>query len=479
MTHFHKDHAIKTRFCPSPTGRIHLGNARTALFSALFAKKMDGTFLLRIEDTDRERSRQEYADGMMDDLRWMHLYWQEGPGTDHEEHGPYYQSQRQFIYDDYYERLIVAGMAYPCFCSNDELALARKIQLASGQPPRYSGACYDLSPEQLQEKYDRGLKPVLRFRVCDDEVIEYDDFVRGKQKFSTTDIGDFIIRRADGTSPFMYVNAIDDSLMEVTHVMRGEDHIANTPRQLMILQALGLRAPQYGHISLIMGEDGTPLSKRNGSRSIEELRCDGYLYEAVVNYLARLGHYYGHDHLLSLDALAEQFTLEGLSKSPAKFNAQQLDYWQKQAVSQAELNVLWAWLSPQEQQLVPDQQRDAFLELMKQNSHYPHELQRWVLRVFGELPELDEAQQQIVQEAGKAYFIAALDAVEKYQYDVKHITQHISEQVNVKGKKLFQPLRVVLTGDVHGPDLGQLLVMMDLDEIKKRLKKAEHYVKDI
>lgn len=471
MSNSTKNHHVKTRFCPSPTGLIHLGNARTALFSALFAKKMNGTFLLRIEDTDRERSKQEYADILMQDLQWMRLDWQEGPEHDCGA-GPYYQSQRQFIYDDYYERLEVAGMAYPCFCSEDELALSRKIQRASGRPPRYPGTCRSLSDEQIEEKRAQGLQPTLRFRVLDDETIEYEDFVRGPQKFNSDDIGDFIIRRANGTSPFMYVNAIDDSLMNVTHVMRGEDHIANTPRQLLILEALGLRAPQYGHISLITGDDGSPLSKRNGSRSIEQLRIEGYLPEAVTNYLARLGHYYGHDNLLSLTELAEQFSLEGLSKSPAKFNVQQLNYWQKEAISRLESHVLWDWLQHEEQRLVPDAHRDAFLELVRPNVQHPQDLKRWVMIVFGEQPEFSEDQKHILQQAGETYFKAALDAIERYEYDLSSITKHIGEQADVKGKKLYQPLRVALTSELHGPELASLLAMMELVEIKERLRNA-------
>ncbi len=464
-------HDVKTRFCPSPTGLIHLGNARTALFSALFAKKMNGTFLLRIEDTDRERSKESYTEILMQDLRWLHLRWQEGPEHDGG-HGPYYQSKRQEIYNDYYERLETAGMAYPCFCSEDELALSRKIQRASGKPPRYVGTCRDLSADTIQEKLDRGLQPTLRFKVLDDDVISYEDFVRGPQKFNSDDIGDFIIRRANGTSPFMFCNAIDDALMEVTHVMRGEDHITNTPRQLLILQALGLTAPQYGHISLITADDGSPLSKRNGSRSIEELRLEGYLFEAVINYLARLGHYYGHDELLSLDQLAEQFTLEGLSKSPAKFNLQQLNYWQKQAIAAIESNLLWDWLQREDQQLVPEAHRDQFLELIKPNIQHPSDLKHWVQVVFGTLPTLDEACQTILAEAGEAYFDAALDAVAQFDRDFKKITTHIANTAGVKGKQLYQPLRVALTSELHGPELAQVLLMMELDEIKQRLSDA-------
>ena len=460
--HFICDH-VKTRFSPSPTGLMHLGNARTALFSALLAKKMQGTFLLRIEDTDPERSKQEYADLLMSDLKWMGLYWQEGPD---------YQSKRQAIYDDYYERLAVEGMSFPCFCSEDELSLARKLQQASGRPPRYSGTCRDLSEAQISDKLAEGLRPVLRFQVLEDDVIEYTDFVKGPQKFNSNDIGDFVIRRADGTATFVFCNAIDDALMKVTHVMRGEDHVANTPRQLMILEALGLKTPHYGHISLITGQDGSPLSKRNGSRSIEELRLEGYLPEAVINYLARLGHYYGHDQLLSFDELAAQFTLDKLSQSPAKFNAAQLDYWQKEAVNHLEAHLLWDWLQHEEQTLIPAEHQQAFLHCIKPNIRHPKELRHWVHIIFNQLPELNEAQKALLHEAGEAYFNAALEEIDQFGRDYKKIVEHIAMQVGVKGKKLYQPLRMALTGELHGPELAELLLMMSMDDIKNRLKKA-------
>lgn len=460
--HFICDH-VKTRFSPSPTGLMHLGNARTALFSALLAKKMKGIFLLRIEDTDPLRSKQEYADLLMSDLKWMGLNWQEGPD---------YQSKRQAIYDDYYERLAIEGMSFPCFCSEDELSLARKLQQASGKPPRYPGTCRQLSEQHIKEKMAQGLLPVLRFKVLEDDVIEYTDFVRGPQKFNSNDIGDFVIRRADGTSPFVFCNAIDDALMKVTHVMRGEDHVANTPRQLMVLEALGLKAPHYGHISLITGQDGSPLSKRNGSRSIEELRLEGYLPEAVINYLARLGHYYGHDELLSFDELAEQFTLEKLSRSPAKFNPEQLDYWQKMAVNSLEAHVLWDWLQQEEQALIPSEHQQNFFHLIKPNIRHPKDLTHWVQVIFKQLTEFNDEQKALFHEAGEDYFTAALEAIDQFGQDYKKIIEHISIHAGVKGKKLYQPLRVALTGEMHGPELAELLLLMDVNEIKTRLKKA-------
>ncbi|PHQ79661.1 MAG: glutamate--tRNA ligase [Coxiella sp. (in: Bacteria)] len=471
MSNSIKNHHVKTRFCPSPTGLIHLGNARTALFSALFAKKMSGSFLLRIEDTDRERSKQEYADIMMQDLKWLGVDWQEGP--DHDKGaGPYYQSERQFIYDDYYERLEVAGEAYPCFCSEDELALARKIQRASGKPPRYPGTCRNLSPEDIQQKRDSGLKPTLRFAVPTEGALEYDDFVRGKQRFVYSDIGDFIVRRANGTPPFMFCNAIDDALMKVTHVMRGEDHITNTPRQLMILNAVSLDAPQYGHISLILGQDGSPLSKRNGSRSIEALRSEGYLFEAVINYMARLGHYYGHDDLLSMNELAEQFTIEGLSKSPAKFNPQQLNYWQKEAMSNIEAHVLWDWLQSDEQQLVTEARREAFLTFIKPNVQRPQELKKWVHAVFGKLPEFTPEYKAILHEAGADFFQAAIKSADAHGTNFKQLAKQVGTETGTKGKKLYQPLRLALTGEIHGPELAEMLVFMNPADIKGRFEHA-------
>lgn len=278
---------VKTRFAPSPTGLLHLGNVRTALFNALYARHGGGVFLLRIEDTDLERSRGEYILSLMEDMHWLGLDWQEGPEAD-DTHGPYAQSQRGEIYRRYFDELEEQGLAYPCFCSQRELELSRKTQLASGRPPRYAGTCAHLTAEERQKRLDKGIQPTLRFRVENGAVVQFNDLVRGPQAFPTDDIGDFVIRRAEGSAAFFFSNAIDDALMDVTHVLRGEDHLTNTPRQILLQQALGLATPHYGHISMIVGADGAPLSKRTGSRSVRELREAGYLPLAVVNYLARL-----------------------------------------------------------------------------------------------------------------------------------------------------------------------------------------------
>ncbi|MFI4922010.1 MAG: glutamate--tRNA ligase, partial [Gammaproteobacteria bacterium] len=264
--------ATRTRFAPSPTGHLHVGNARTALFCALLAARDSGAFILRIEDTDAARSHGDFETALREDLNWLGLHWQEGPDMGGPK-GPYRQSERGESYAEHMQKLADRGLVYPCFCSAKELEMARKVQLAAGQPPRYAGTCAKLITAEIEARLAKGLKPALRFRVPETGETVFQDLVRGRQVFAHRDIGDFIIRRADGSPAFFFSNALDDALMGVTHVLRGEDHLANTPRQLLLLQALGLPAPSYAHLSLIVGQGGAPLSKREGGGSLKELRA--------------------------------------------------------------------------------------------------------------------------------------------------------------------------------------------------------------
>jgi glutamyl-tRNA synthetase len=460
---------LKTRFCPSPTGLMHLGNLRTALFSALLAKKMNGIFLLRIEDTDRARSQPEFAQAIFDDLKWLGLEWQEGPDYDRG-HGPYWQSQRQAIYDHYYQIISAQGLTYPCFCSEQQLTLTRKVQLASGKPPRYPGTCRLLTSTQIAEKRAQNLPETLRFHVPLDQYTVFNDLVRGEQRFSNNDIGDFIIRRADGTPPFMYCNAIDDALMEVTHALRGEDHLTNTPRQIMILQALHLPAPQYGHIPLIVGADGSPLSKRHGSRSIQELRAQGFLPGAINNYLARLGHYYENDSFMDLSELAAQFSIASLGKSPARFDNSQLLYWQKEAVLHSVTEKLETWLTETARQRIPTMEIKRFLEIIKPNITFPQEVNDWAEWLFASTLNYDAEQHEILRTAGQAFFTTALAALEQPHADFASVSRALKEQLGLKGKALFQPLRIVLTGQLHGPEMDKLFQLLGIDRMRHRLR---------
>lgn len=457
---------MKTRFAPSPTGNIHMGNARTALFSYLLAVGHEGHFLLRIEDTDVARSEKIYEQGLMQDLKWLGLMWHEGPEVGGEK-GPYHQALRNDIYSDYYQKLIDLGHAYHCFCSEAHLAVTRKVQLAAGQAPRYPGTCRHLTEAEREEKRAQGIAPTLRFKVPKGEVISFEDGVKGLQKFAAEDIGDFIIRRADGGSSFMFCNAIDDSLMGVTHVMRGEDHLTNTPRQLMILEALGMQKPSYAHISMILGSDGAPLSKRNGSRSIQQLREEGFLALAVVNYMARLGHYYEHNELLPLKELSKQFKWESLGKSAARFDESQLLYWQKTAVLALGEAELGEWLANAMTQ-VPLESHKEFMAVVRDNILFPHEASAWAERLFGELSMEAEAA-QLLQGVDSQLFVLAAAAIDQHGADFKAMADAISTALGIKGKALFQPLRAALTGQMHGPNMGPLVALMGASRAKSRL----------
>lgn len=452
---------IKTRFAPSPTGLLHLGSIRTALFNVLLAKHFAGKFLLRVEDTDRERSKAEYAEQLMADLRWLGLDWQEGP---------YYQSERQAIYDQYYRVLEDNGLAYPCFCTEQQLALARKVQLSSGKPPRYPGTCRQLTEKQVLEKLGQGLKPTLRFAVPLNQKVSFFDLVRGAQDFDSNDLGDFVIRRADGTAPFLFCNAIDDALMEVTHVLRGEDHLTNTPRQVMILQALNLTAPQYGHINLIVGQDGSPLSKRHGSRSIKELREQGYLPAAINNYLARLGHYYEDGTFMSLAQLAEKFSVKNLGRAPAKYDDNQLLYWQKEALQHKSEHELYGWITSEAHQLIPEKTQQLFFATIKANIVFPDDVTHWAKILFAEQLSFAEEQLKILEQASLVFFTTALQSLQQHGANFQAVNEDIKNKLNLKGKALFQPLRVALTGELHGPEMAKIFELLGEEKIRQRLE---------
>src|SRR6187551_1286290 len=279
---------IRVRFAPSPTGQLHVGNARTALFNWLLAHGKDGTFVLRIEDTDAERSTRESEAGILEDLRWLGLDWDEGPDVGGP-HGPYRQSERLHLYASYANELLASSHAYYCFCTAEKLDADRQADLAAGRPPKYHGTCRSLPQADTEARMERGERPVIRFRVPESEEIRFQDLVRGEVVFSTEVIGDFVIVRSDGRPQYNFAVVVDDALMEVTHVIRGEDHISNTPRQILLYRALGFAPAEFAHLSLVLGPDHTPLSKRHGATSVAEFRARGYLPEALVNYLALIG----------------------------------------------------------------------------------------------------------------------------------------------------------------------------------------------
>lgn len=462
---------MKTRFAPSPTGYIHLGNARTALFSFLLAKSQSGHFLLRIEDSDTTRSHQALSTQVQSDMLWLGLAWEEGPGKEGRQ-GPYFQSQRQSIYTYYYQRLQDLGRAYPCFCTEQELLLMRKRQLAQGKPPRYAGICRHLSEAEIAEKKDQGKKASLRFHVLAGQTICFNDLVKGEQVFYSDDIGDFVIQRSEGSSAFFFCNAIDDALMEVTHVLRGEDHVANTPRQIMLLQALGLPIPSYGHMALIVGEDGAPLSKRHGSFSIKALRELGYFPQALQNYLARLGHSYANPDFMTLPLLSQHFSLERLGKSPAHYDNKQLLYWQRQAVLHCDNDALSRWLGQAVIKLVPDALRFVFIEVMRANISFPDEGLQWAKTLFSELVLTEEAKNYLKNSKPDFWELALRLLEEALEFQV--FIKSLQEASKLKGKALFGPLRMALTGRFDGPEMEKLFILLGHEKVRERILYAKN-----
>lgn len=457
-----------TRFAPSPTGALHLGNARTALFNHLLARRSGGRFLLRIEDTDAERSTDAYLAALVDDLRWLGIDWQEGPDVGGPA-APYRQSERTTLYADFQERLLVTGAAYPCYCTASELELSRKAMRAAGRPPRYAGTCRELTAAQRRDREARGLAPTLRFRVQPGADVAFEDFVHGPQRFTTDDIGDFIVRRADGSAAFFFCNAVDDALMGVTHVLRGEDHLTNTPRQILVLTALGLAIPAYGHVSLIIGDDGAPLSKRHGATSLAELRDRGYLAVAVRNHLFRLGHASAAQGLLDDSAMAAAFDIRHLGRSPSRFDMVQLDVWQKEAVHALPDEAFGAWAGDALPPPLAPADRAAFVAAVRPNAVFPADVRAWAEVVFGAPPQLGEAAEAVVRDAGSEFFGVAAAAAAANDNDLAAIAAAVRSATGRKGPALFKPLRLALTGLDHGPELAPLLRAMPRAKAHERL----------
>jgi glutamyl-tRNA synthetase len=452
---------VTTRFAPSPTGSLHLGNARTAFFSYLWARQSGGRFILRIEDTDAERSQRRFRDELMAELRWLGLEWDEGPDIG----GPsasYCQSERGEFYQKLYAQLQAHDQAYPCYCAPEDLELSRKLQRMSGQPPRYAGTCRGLSATQRAERAARGLKPTLRFAVPGEKFIEFTDAVHGPQRFASNDIGDFIIRRDDGTAAFFFCNAVDDSAMGVTQVLRGDDHMTNTPRQLLLLDALGMRRPGYGHVGLLVGEDGAPLSKRHGSTSAQEFRARGFLSSAILNQLFRLGHAADVDGWLPADAMAAHFRPQHLGRAPARFDESQLIHWQKETLGRMSTAQVRAWLGADD--------ATEFVDLVRHNVVLPGDAAPWRAVVRGDLEPLGELEQQVIAAAGAEFFAAAAAAYAQANSDLKELTRILKERTGRKGADLFMPLRVALTGTAHGPELAPLLKLIPPETARRRLE---------
>jgi glutamyl-tRNA synthetase/nondiscriminating glutamyl-tRNA synthetase len=468
---------MRVRFAPSPTGHLHVGNARTALFNWLLARGSGGQYILRIEDTDVERSTLESETAILRDLQWLGLDWEEGPDMGGPS-GPYRQSERLHLYNSYAKELLSSGQAYYCFCSPAQLEDERKAAVAAGLPAVYSGTCRNMPPDEAQERISGGEKPAVRFRIPEQREIVFADAVRGELRFQTEVIGDPIILRSEGTPAYNFAVVIDDALMAITHVLRGDDHISNTPRQLLLYEALGFPPPVFAHVAMVLGPDHTRLSKRHGATSVDEFRAKGFLPEALVNYLAMLGWSGGDgDGLSSVEALARKFSLDSLGSSAAVFDEEKLAWVNRHYLKVADPLRLATLAVPffhgQGIRLSPDAEGLAFLAaVMPIASESVDRLDQVPARLsflFDYSPERALAQPGIREEmeAGGAREVvrATADVLEERprldRDTFRAAAGEVRRLTGQKGRALFHPIRVLLTGKAEGPELDLVVPAID------------------
>ncbi len=459
---------MRVRFAPSPTGLLHVGNARTALFNWMYARATGGTFILRIEDTDFERSTRESERGILDDLRWMGLDWTEGvdAGGDY---GPYRQSERLHIYRAHAVELMSRGQAYRCFCSSEQLEADRQAALAASRPPMYVGRCRDLAPADARRRVENGEPAVIRFRVPENRTLTFTDIVRGEVSFGTEVIGDPVLVRSDGIPAYNFAVVVDDALMAITDVVRGEDHISNTPRQLLLYEAFGWTPPRFAHVSLVLGPDHAPLSKRHGATSVREFRERGYLPEALTNYLALLGWSPGDgQELMAPFELAARFRLEDVGHAAGVFDVEKLAWVNRHylkgidAGRVADLSVAYlktaGWLE------TPSSGDLEYLRVVvppvAATVDRLDQIAERLAFLFDYSPARTLGQDAVRTEATQSKAVVVALAEELAQSSplldkdaFRALAGRVRERTGQKGKALFHPIRLVLTGEQEGLEL--------------------------
>jgi glutamyl-tRNA synthetase len=469
----------RVRFAPSPTGELHVGNARTALFNWMFARHHGGSFILRIEDTDESRSALSYQVNLLNDLSWLGLDWDEGPNMDGN-YGPYRQSERLDIYKKHLQKLIDADLVYPCYCTEEELEEERQALILSKRMPRYMGKCRNLTQDERIKREEEGRKPSFRFKVKP-QVIEFEDLIRGTMKFEGEAIGDFIVVRSNGMPAYNFAVVIDDHLMGITHVIRGEDHLSNTALQLMLYKAFGFAPPTFVHHCLILGKDRAKLSKRHGSVSVAEFRNQGILPEALINYLGLLGSSFTDGReVLSREEMIDGFALERASKSGAIFDEEKLHWLNAIYIRNCKTEDLILRLKPFLEQAgyktgaIDAKWFNEVIELVKTELTALAEIGSHIDIFFDDKYEITDEAKQILEKENAVVVVKAFDeylktAADNPQENYVAAIKYVKEKTGAKGKDLFMPIRVALTGKVHGPELDKVFAILGRNAALKRL----------
>ncbi|HYD32957.1 MAG TPA: glutamate--tRNA ligase [Methylophilaceae bacterium] len=460
---------VRTRFAPSPTGYLHIGGARTALFSWAYARRFGGSFILRIEDTDLERSTPEAVQAILEGMNWLGLQWDEGP---------FYQTQRMDRYRDVIQRLLDEGKAYYCYASKEELDLMREKQMSEGLKPRYDGRW---RPEQGKTlpPVPENVPPVVRFKNPVSGVVQWNDLVKGQITISNEELDDLVIARADGTPTYNFCVVVDDWEMGITHVIRGDDHVNNTPRQINMLKALGAEIPQYAHLSMILGDDGQKLSKRHGAVSVMQYHSDGYLPEAVLNYLARLGWSHGDDEIFSMQQFCQWFDLDHITSSAAQFNTEKLNWLNAHYIKQAELpslaNDIQTRLSALGVAVTDKPVLTEVLALYRERASTLNELAEQI-RFFYSRPEVSDvaAIEKHMTPEIQPVLKSLVSEMQSIEWTTEAIHSAIEKSVvsnGLKFPKVAMPLRLMITGGTQSPSIDQVLRVLGKEESLARLFK--------
>ena len=479
------DNKVRVRFAPSPTGDLHLGGARTALFNWLFARHNKGVFLLRIEDTDLERSTKEAVEVILKGLRWLGMDWDEGPekGGDY---GPYFQAERKDIYKKYAERLLTEKKAYTCYCSPEELEKKRESALSSGKPPKYDGKCRDMSDEEKKKYAAEGRKHVVRFRSRQEGLTKINDLIRGEVVFDNALLDDFVILKSSGIATYNFAVVVDDIEMKISHVIRGDDHISNTPRQILLYEALGAKLPGFAHIPMIYGSDRKKLSKRHGAVAVTAYEQQGYLSEAMVNYLSLLGWSTSDSQqLFRLDDLVGKFSLEGCSKSPSIFDFQKLEWMNGEYIRSMNIDELALRAEPFVEASgleVKDRERlKKAISMEQEKIKLLKDIPGLIDFMFKEEIDYEEGVKEKVlsKEGVKEILEGMRDAIRNMkdfnEQELETIIRKYCEDKGIKTSMVFHPLRVAVSGRTKGPGL---FVMMGFIGREKVLERIENSLKN-
>ncbi|MEK5388878.1 glutamate--tRNA ligase [Margalitia sp. FSL K6-0131] len=477
---------IRVRYAPSPTGHLHIGNARTALFNYLFARSKGGSFIIRIEDTDTKRNIEGGEQSQLKYLKWLGMDWDESVDKEGE-FGPYRQSERNHIYQEYYNRLLENGQAYKCYCTEEELEAEREEQLARGETPQYSGKCRHLTKEDQERLEKEGRKPSIRFLVPKGKIYTFHDMVKDEVSFESDGIGDFVIVKKDGIPTYNFAVTVDDYLMKISHVLRGDDHISNTPKQLMIYEAFGWEPPIFGHMTLIVNESRKKLSKRDESiiQFIEQYEELGYLPEALFNFIALLGWSpQGEEEIYSREEFINIFDADRLSKSPALFDKQKLAWMNNQYMKKVDLDKAVELSLPHLMKAgrVPNNLTEEesnwvrnLVSLYQEQMSYGAEIVELSELFFKEDITYEEEAKAVlaeeqVPEVLRA-FLAEINALEVFEAEyINKAIKAVQKATGHKGKKLFMPIRAAVSGQVHGPDLPKAIQLFGKQKIINRIE---------